>query len=142
MQPGCPLAGATPAGSVSCPAFLPSNKSLMILTRWPATPATPIQGLAHPARTGASPSSVGTDLHCQKGFSKWLLFVTLYWLFSSILGMYGLMLRFKSLSAGTCIMESERPVNTLNGVRDAFRLWSCLPRGLVTGVKLYLGPAQ
>lgn len=142
MQPGCPLAGATPAGSVSCPAFSPSNKSLMLLKRWPATPATPIQGLVHPARMDASPSSLGIDLYCQKGFSKWFFFVTLYWFFSSILEMYGLMLRFKSLSAGKCVMESEHPVNTLNRVRDAFCLWFCLSRGLVTTVKLYLGPAQ
>lgn len=114
----------------------------MLLKRWPATPAPPIQGLVHPARMDASLSSFGIDLHCQKGFSKWLLFVTLYWIFSSILEMHGLMLRFKSLSAGKCVMESGRPVNTLNGVRDAFHLWFCLPRGLVTAVKLYLGPAQ
>lgn len=59
-----------------------------------------------------------------------------------ILETCGLMLRFKSLSAEKCVMESGHPMNTLNRVRDAFRAWFCPPRGPVTVVRLYLGPAR
>lgn len=147
MQPGCPLAGAAPAGSVSHSAFSPSHKPLLLPKRQSSTSATPMQGLALLGRVDASPSSLGIDLHCQKGFSKWFLFVTLSWLFSPpppppILETCGLMLRFKSLSAEKCVMESGHPMNTLNRVRDAFRAWFCPPRGPVTVVRLYLGPAR
>lgn len=53
-----------------------------------------------------------------------------------------LMLRCKSLSVAKCVMEPGHPMNTLNRVRDAFRIWLCLPRRQVTMVALYLGPGS
>lgn len=59
-------------------------------------------------------------------------------LFSSMLEMCSLMLRFESLSAEKCVMESGHPMSTPTSVNDGF----CLqPRSKGTGdtVKLYRG---
>lgn len=68
-----------------------------------------LQGLVLSDKMDAASLYFGIDTHCQKEFSEWFLFVTLYQIFSSILEMGSLMLRFKSLS-------SE---NVCNGIRAA-----------------------
>lgn len=64
----------------------------------PATSKENSQGLMLFDKMDASSLYFGIDIRCQNRFFKWFLFVTLYQIFSSILEMCGLMLRFKSLS--------------------------------------------
>lgn len=67
----------------------------------------------------ASSFYCGIDTHCQKVFSEWFLFVTLYQIFSSILEMCSLMLRFKSLSAEKVCNGIRASMNTLHSVEDS-----------------------
>jgi hypothetical protein len=82
-------------------AFFASNTFLIFLKETDVSAASEqnLQGLMLLDRMDASPSYLGIDTHCQKGFSEWFLFVTLCQIFSSILKMCSLMLRFKSLTA-------------------------------------------
>ena len=64
----------------------------------PATSKENSQGLMLFDKMDASSLYFGIDIRCQNRFFKWFLFVTLYQIFSSILEMCGLMLRFESLS--------------------------------------------
>lgn len=90
----------TPACSVSCPAFFSVDTFLIPLKETDDSAASEqdSQGLMLFDKMDASSLYFGIDIHCQKGFSEWFLFVTLYQIFSSILEMCSLMLRFESLS--------------------------------------------
>lgn len=83
------------------PCFLYVDTFLISLkeTEASAAPEQDSQGLMLFDKMDASSLYFGIDIHCQKGFSEWFLFVTLYQIFSSVLEMCGLMLRFESLSA-------------------------------------------
>lgn len=77
----------TPASSISCPAFFSIDTFLVLLKETDASAASEedSQGLMLFDKTDASSLYFGMDMRCQNGFSEWLLFVTLYQVFSSIL---------------------------------------------------------
>lgn len=79
------------------------------------------------------------DIHCQKGFFEWFLFVTLYQIFSSILEMCSLMLRFESLSAERVCNGIRASMNTLNSVRDAFLFVALCSKGTDDNNEITLG---
>lgn len=90
-----------PACPISYSAFFPIDTFLILLKETDASAASEqdSQGLMLFDKMGTSSLYLGIDIHCQKGFSEWFLFVTLDQIFSSILEMCSLMLRFESLSA-------------------------------------------